>query len=535
MHRTPHPEAYDAVVVGAGFAGLYMLHKLRAIGLRAVVLEAGDDIGGTWHWNRYPGARCDVESLEYSYSFDEQLQHEWRWAERYAPQPEILRYIHHVADRFDLRRDIRLDTRVVAAARDEAANRWTVTTASGDAFSCQYCIMAVGCLSLPSLPPFKGRDSFTGKLYHTGLWPREGVDFSGQRVGVIGTGSSGIQAIPELARQARHLYVFQRTPHYSLPAFNRPLSDAEFEAHRAQYPALRERARHSRIGVSNFPVPDKSALEVDASERSAAYEGGWNRGSTGFTRLYKDLLTSAPANATAAGFVRDKIQGLVHDPRVAQQLTPDYAIGIKRLCLQTGYFDAYNRDNVTLVDVKNAPIESIVPDGIQTRTQHYALDAIVLATGYDAVTGALNNIDIRNGDGAALSAKWAEGPRAYLGLMSAGYPNLFLVTGPGSPSILANVVMAIEQHVEWIADCLQHLRSQGFARIDASAQAEADWVQEVNAIAHRTLLPTANSWYMGANIPGKPRVFMPYAGGLGDYRARCEQIVQRGYTGFRLA
>jgi cyclohexanone monooxygenase len=523
----------DAVIVGAGFAGLYMLHKLRKMGLRAIVLEAADDVGGTWHWNRYPGARCDVESLEYSYSFDDGLQKEWRWTERYASQPEILRYIHHVADRFDLRRDIRLNTKVTSVARDDEANTWTVTTAAGDRVVARFCIMAVGCLSLPNIPEFPGRDSFNGKLYHTGLWPREGVDFSGLRVGVIGTGSSGIQVIPEIARQAGHLHVFQRTPHYSLPARNRPLTDDEFNAHVADYAERRERARQSRIGISNFPAPVKSALEADEAERRETYERGWQRGDTSFTRLYTDLLVSPDANATAATFVRHKIREMLDDPETAGKVVPDYPIGVKRLCLETGYFDVYNRANVTLVDVRRSPIESIVPEGIQTRTERYELDAIVMATGYDAITGALNNIEIRNGAGRTLSSKWAEGPRAYLGLMSAGFPNLFLVTGPGSPSVLANVVMAIEQHVDWIGDCLQHLLARGAAHIDAEPKAEEAWVEEVNAIAAATLLPTANSWYMGANVPGKPRVFMPYAGGLGNFRARCDRVAAEGYTGFR--
>jgi cyclohexanone monooxygenase len=533
VNHPSKPDPLDAVIVGAGFAGLYMLHKLRALGLRAIVLEAADDVGGTWYWNRYPGARCDVESLEYSYSFDADLQKEWRWTERYASQPEILRYIHHVADRFDLRRDIRLNTRVTAIQRDDAANAWSVTTAQGDTVTARFCVMAVGCLSLPNLPAFPGRDRFAGKLYHTGLWPREGVDFTGLRVGVIGTGSSGIQIVPEIAKQAAHLYVFQRTPHYTLPAHNRPLRDSEFEAHVAEYPARREQARQSRIGISNFPTPVRSALEVGEAERAATYERGWQRGDTSFTRLYTDLLTSREANATASTFVRGKIREILEDPATADKLVPDYPIGIKRLCLQTGYFDAYNRSNVTLVDVRNSPIETIVPEGIQTRSKRYELDAIVLATGYDAITGALNNIDIRNGAGQALAAKWAEGPRAYLGLMSAGFPNLFLVTGPGSPSVLANVVTAIEQHVDWIAACLQHLQARGAAHIDVDPEAETAWVQEVNAIAAATLLPTANSWYMGANVPGKPRVFMPYAGGFNAYRARCERIVADGYTGFR--
>jgi len=525
----------DAIVVGAGFAGMYMLHRLRGLGLNVRVFEAGSDVGGTWYWNRYPGARCDVESMEYSYSFSEELQQEWTWKERYAPQPEILAYANHVADRFDLRRDIAFDTRVLSAAFDEATDLWTVRTDRGHVARAPFCIMAVGCLSLPRMPEFEGRDSFQGRLYHTGQWPKEGVDFTGQRVGVIGTGSSAIQAIPQIARQAAHLYVFQRTPNFSVPAMNRPL-DPDFVADfKARYPEVRARARRMPAGIAGMAIPERSALEDDPQERQRRFEAGWGKGGTAFTRIYKDLLTDVRANETAAEFVRAKIRSIVKDPAVAEKLAPrDHPIGTKRICLDIDYFETYNRDNVTLVDVRNAPIESITPRGVRTAAGEYALDAIVFATGFDAMTGPLLGIDVRNGAGATLADKWSAGPRTYLGLMTAGFPNLFMITGPGSPSVLTNMIMSIEQHVDWITDCIAHLRDRGVRRMEADPTSEDRWVEHVNAVADQTLLPKTASWYVGANVPGKPRVFMPYIGGLGAYRTRCDEVAANGYEGFRL-
>ena len=538
---TPKPasaamQQYDAIIVGAGFGGLYMLHRLRALGLRVRVFEAGSGVGGTWYWNRYPGARCDVESLEYSYSFSEDLQQQWDWKERYASQPEILSYANHVADRFDLRRDIAFDTRVLGADFDPLRNEWTLRTDRGDVARAPHCIMAVGCLSLPRMPEFPGRDSFKGKLYHTGLWPQEGVDFSGLRVGVIGTGSSGIQAIPQIARQAAHLHVFQRTPNYSLPAVNHPLERQAVARVKAEYAALRERARKAPAGVAGFAIPTRSALEDPPAVRQQVYQDGWVRGTTGFTRLYKDLLTDPAANDTAAEFVRGKIRSIVKDPAVAARLTPtDHFIGTKRICLDTDYFETYNRANVTLVDVRSAPIEAIIANGIRTAEREFELDAIVMATGFDAMTGALLAIDIRNGAGATLAQKWAGGPRTYLGLMTAGFPNLFVIAGPGSPSVLTNMISSIEQHVDWITRCIEQLRARGIARMEAEQTAEDQWVEHVNEVADLTLLPRANSWYVGANVPGKPRVFMPYLGGLHVYRARCEEVAARDYEGFALS
>jgi cyclohexanone monooxygenase len=524
----------DALIVGAGFAGLYMLHRLRGLGLSARVLEAGDGVGGTWYWNRYPGARCDVESMDYSYSFSEALQQEWSWTERYAPQPEILRYINHVADRFDLRRDIQLGTRVTAAVFDETAMRWDVRTEAGERFSARFCIMATGCLSDAQVPEFAGLDTFEGRWYHTGRWPHEGVDFTGQRVGVIGTGSSAIQSIPIIARQAAHLFVFQRTPNFSIPARNGPL-DREYECQvKASYPAFRRQARESRVG---FVVArnEQSALAVSPEERRREYDARWERGGLGFNATFDDLLTDKAANDTAVEFFHDKIRAIVRDPAVAEKLLPrTYPVGTKRLCVDTDYYETFNRDNVTLVDVRADPIEAITDHGLRTRAQSYTLDSIVFATGFDAMTGALLRIDIRGRGGRALRDKWAAGPRSYLGLAIEGFPNLFTITGPGSPSVLSNMIVSIEQHVDWIADCLDHLRRRGRRAIEPTAQAEDEWVAHVNRVGHATLYPLADSWYMGANIPGKPRIFMPYVGGVGVYRQKCDEIAAGGYAGFTL-
>jgi len=526
----------DALIVGAGFAGMYAIHKLRDIGLKVRAFEAGSDVGGTWYWNRYPGARCDVESMEYSYSFSNDLQGEWQWTEKYAAQPELLRYAGHVADRFRLREDIQFNTRVVSAEFDANKNLWTVSTDQGETIEAQFFIMAGGCISLPRMPEFPNRDSFKGKLYHTGTWPHEGVDFSGMRVGVIGTGSSGIQIIPQLARQAAHCTVFQRTPNFSLPAFNGPM-DPQFERwYKKHYQARREKARYTSAGIAGHPLPDKGALEVSTEERNRVYEEGWNRGSTGLTRAFKDILSNKDANETMSEFVREKIRNTVKDPQVAALLTPtDHFIGTKRICLDSDYYETYNRTNVELVDVRKQPIQEITPKGISTTEKEYELDAIVFATGYDAVTGAVLNIDIRNRNGLTLAQKWTAGPRTYLGLMTAGLPNLFLITGPGSPSVLTNMITSIEHHVEWITDCLAYLRDQGIQRMEADSAYEDRWVEHVNEVANTTLFPLADSWYTGANIPGKPRVFLPYIGGHGNYRMKCADVAFKGYEGFKLS
>ena len=524
----------DAVIVGAGFAGLYSLHRLRGLGLTARVFEAGQGVGGTWYWNRYPGARCDVESMDYSYSFSDELQQEWGWTERYAAQPEILKYVNHVADRFDLRRDIQFETRVTSAVFDEATSRWSIETDRGDRVSARFCIMATGCLSDAQVPDIKGRETFEGAWYHTGKWPHEGVDFTGQRVGIIGTGSSAIQSIPIIAKQAAHLFVFQRTPNYSMPAQNAPLDPGYERRVKESYADFRRQARESRVGF----VVDRSgdsALAVPIEEREREYEKRWSRGGLGFSAAYTDLLTNKDANDTAADFFRDKIRDIVRDPAVARALTPqDYPLGTKRLCVDTGYYETFNRDNVTLVDLRKTPIEAITPGGVRTSEADYAVDAIVFATGFDAMTGALLSIDIRGRGGRPLRETWAAGPRTYLGISIAGFPNFFTITGPGSPSVLSNMIVSIEQHVDWIADCLTYLGRHGHASIEATTEAQEAWVQHVNDVGHMTLYPLAKSWYMGANVPGKPRIFMPYIGGVGVYRQKCDEVAAKDYEGFAL-
>jgi cation diffusion facilitator CzcD-associated flavoprotein CzcO len=525
----------DAVVVGAGFAGLYAHHRLRQIGLTLQGFEAAADVGGTWWWNRYPGARCDVESMDYSYSFSPEVEQEWTWSERYATQPEILRYAEHVADRFDLRRDIRFETRVTAATWDAVAQRWQIVTDRGDRVSAQFCIMAVGCLSAAKRPEVDGLGMFRGPTFHTGRWPHEGVDFTGLRVGVIGTGSSGIQSIPLIARQAAHLTVFQRTPNFTMPAKNAPLDRESVTARKARYREHRQAMRESRAGVV-VPVPEESALSVDAEAREAKFESAWEAGTLyGMVSAYNDLLVDRDANDTAADFVRTRIRDIVDDPEVAERLSPrNHPFGTKRPCLDTDYYATYNRDNVTLVDVRSTPIVEIIPTGVRTTTDEYDLDAIVFATGFDAMTGPLLGPDITGAGGVALRDKWAAGPRTYLGIATAGFPNLFTITGPGSPSVLVNMLVAIEQHVDWVADCMAYLRERSLASIDATVDAEDTWVDHVNQVAHRTLFPAADSWYMGANVPGKPRVFMPYIGGFPRYREICDDVAADDYRGFTL-
>lgn len=525
----------DAVIVGAGFAGLYMLHRLRGLGLSATVFEAGGGVGGTWYWNRYPGARCDIESLEYSYQFSDALQQEWAWSERYATQPEILRYANHVAERFDLLRDIRFETRVASAHWDEQALCWRVGTDRGDRVAARWCIFATGCLSSANLPDIPGRDTFAGRAFHTGRWPHGGVDFGGQRVGVIGTGSSAIQSIPLIAEQASRLFVFQRTPSYSVPAHNRPLDPESVRAVKADYRGFRERNAQQAFGFgARLARAPESALAVDDAARERLYEERWREGGLPFLSTFADLMLDPAANATAAEFIRAKIRSLVADPAVAERLMPDQVVGCKRLCVDTNYYATFNRPNVTLVDLREEPIEAIDEAGLSTRARHYALDAIVYATGFDAMTGSLERIEIRGRAGRALREKWSAGPRTYLGLASEGFPNLFLITGPGSPSVLSNMIPSIEQHVEWIADCIAFVRARGAATIEAAAAAEDAWVDHVNAVGGHTLFPSCSSWYLGANVPGKPRVFMPYVG-FPAYVARCREVAAKGYEGFALA
>ena len=528
-------ETYDVVVVGAGFAGMYMLHRLRGQGLSARVYEQGGDVGGTWYWNRYPGARCDVESMQYSYSFSDELQQEWNWSERYAPQPEILKYANHVADRFKLRSDIQLNTRVDRAEFDESANNWSVSTSDGKTVTANYVVLATGCLSNARMPDIKGLADFKGKVYHTGHWPHEPVDFTGQRVGVIGTGSSGIQSVPVIAEQASHLTVFQRTANFSIPARNAELTAEEREAFRAKYPEIRRFAREEARNGIYTEMPDRGALDDGDNERRSKYESRWTRGGLTFMAAYNNLALDQAANDTAADFVRDKIAEIVRDPETAKLLQPNnHPIGSKRICIDTEYFATFNRSNVTLVDIKSNPIEQILPNAVRSGGKDYEVDALVLATGFDAMTGSVAKIDIRGRDGQTLNQKWAEGPKTYLGLMSVGFPNLFIITGPGSPSVLSNMIVSIEQHVDWIADCIAFMRDRNLATMEAKQDAEDNWVAHVNEVAHTTLYPQANSWYMGANIPGKPQIFMPYIGGVGVYRQICNDVAAKGYEGFAM-
>jgi cyclohexanone monooxygenase len=525
----------DVIVVGAGFAGIYAVHALRSAGLTVRAFEAGSGIGGTWFWNCYPGARCDVESKDYSYSFSPELEQEWSWSERYPAQPEVLRYLNHVADRFGLWPFIQLNTRVTAAEWDSGRSEWIVTTDDGSRLSARFCVMAVGCLSAHQVPSLPGLETFRGPWYHTSRWPREGVDFTGQRVGLIGTGSTGIQVAPEIAAVASHLYVFQRTANFAVPNRNKPL-DPEWErTFKARYPEYREQARASFLGVPIAGTGRPARAELP-EELRRTYMKRWQAGG-GMALLgaYTDLLVDRTANDTVAEFIRDRIRETVSDPAIAELLCPrTYPVGAKRLCQSDDYFAMFNRPSVTLVDIRSAPISSVYPGGLRTAAAAYELDALVFATGFDAVTGALQRIDIRGVGGLPLTEKWAAGPQAYLGVATAGFPNMFLVTGPGSPSVLSNMVLSIEQHVDWIRDCVSHLLSQGYSTVEAKPSAEDAWGAHVTEVAYSTLFPMAESWYVGANIPGKPRVFTPYVGGVGPYRARCAEVASAGYDGFVL-
>ena len=522
---------FDAVVVGAGFGGMYMLHNLRKHGFTARVFEAGSDVGGTWYWNRYPGARVDIESMQYSYSFSEELDQEWKWSEKYAPQPEIMEYARHVADRFDLRKDIQFNTRVSSAHFDEKAKRWTVKTDQGDTVTAQFCIMAVGCLSAANKPPFEGIDDFNGPIYHTGEWPHEGVDFTGKRVAVIGTGSSAIQSIPIIAEQASQLYVLQRTPNYTVPAWNSPV-DKEWEAEvKADYPAMRAKARARPTGFY-FEFNTKPALEASEEERRATYEEFWARGGLPFLGAFGDLLFNKEANDTIADFAREKIREIVKDPETADLLCPDNVFGCKRLCVDTGYYATYNKPHVKLVDISKTGVERITPKGVVGNGQEYEVDAIVCATGFAAMTGSFDKIDIRGRNGQTLKKAWEAGPRTYLGLSTVGFPNFFMITGPGSPSVLAQMIQSIEQHADWMVDCLCHMRDTGAETIEPTLEEQDAWVDHVNEVAAISLRSTCSSWYVGANIPGRPRVFMPYIGGFPIYVQKCNDVQTNSYEGF---
>jgi len=527
----------DALVIGAGFAGLYQLLCLRdRLGLSVEALEQGSGVGGTWYWNRYPGARCDSESHVYWYTFSPELMREWEWSERYPGQAEILRYLNFVADKFDLKKDIRFNTRVVAAHYDEAVNRWRVSAENGDTYVVKFLVTAVGCLSTANVPKFPGLEDFAGDWHHTGEWPHEGVDFTGKTVGMIGTGSTGIQAAPVIAAQAKHLTVFQRTANYSVPARNAPLT-ADFRRYIKEHAQDIRAFTHETINGMAFKIEERLAIETPPEERETIYEAAWERGGLQFRAAFQDMMIDKRANDTAADFVKRKIRSIVKDPKTAAVLSDiDHPYAAKRPPIDTNYFETYNRPNVTLVDLRGAPIERISPAGICTTEAEYPVDIIVFATGFDAMTGPMLRMDIRGRGGIALRDAWEAGPLTYLGLQVAGFPNLFTITGPGSPSVLCNMPVAIEQHADWITDCIKHMRDSGIERIEARAEAVDKWVAEVNEMAHKTVLPLAkHSWYLGANIPGKPRVFMPYAGGMLRYRQICADVAARGYEGFMLS
>ena len=527
------PQQVDAVVVGAGFSGLYLLHRLRGLGFSTRVFERGTDVGGTWYWNRYPGARCDVESMQYSYSWDENLQQEWHWPEKFSGQPDILAYFSHVADRFDLRKDIDFNTSVTSAHFNEDMRRWTIETDTGEQVSAQFYIMATGCISTANIPDIDGLSDFQGNSYHTGHWPHEKVDFTGQRIAVVGTGSSGIQSIPILAAEAEHLTVFQRTPHYSVPSRNVPMTPDYEREWKDQYQERRAAMRYAS-GGSYKTANDVSAHSVSDEERREIYEKRWTMGGFAFLGSFSDLLVDETANETAAEFTREQVRRIVKDPVTAELLAPKtYPIGTKRICVDTDYYQTYNRDNVELVDICGEPIERITADGLVANGREFQFDSIIFATGFDAMTGTLFKVDIRGRNGLALKDKWNAGPRNYLGLMSESFPNLFTMTGPGSPSVKGNMATSMEQHVDFVTECLIHMRSQGLELMEPELEAENEWVDTVQKVANGTLFPCANSWYMGANIPGKPRLFMPYIGGVGTYRKICEQVVADGYKGFR--
>jgi cyclohexanone monooxygenase len=523
----------ELAIVGAGFAGLYALYRARASGRSALAFERGGDVGGTWYWNRYPGARCDVQSMEYSYSFDEDLQQSWSWSERYAAQPEILEYANHVSDRFALRDSIQFNTSVIALRYLAEHRVWRVETDSGGIFFARFCIMATGCLSSTNLPEFDGRDSFTGEAYHTGQWPHEPVDFKGKRVGIIGTGSSSIQSIPIIAKQCKHLTVFQRTANYSIPAHNGPINQDYVQSIKADYEGFRAENRQmfAAFGAHSSRW-EASVFDLDEEAREEKFEARWREGGLGFSSSFSDTGSDLKANQIAAEFVRNKIRNTVEDPIVAELLCPDQVIGCKRVCVDTDYYATYNLPHVELVSVKDNPIERITPQGLITGAREFEFDMLIFATGFDAMTGTLLKIDIEGRDGITLADKWAEGPKTYLGLCIEGFPNLFTVSGPGSPSVLSNMIITIEQHVNWIMDCLDAMAQRSASSIEATLQAEANWVQSGNEIAAGTLFPTCNSWYLGANVPGKPRIFMPYVGGFPNYVTVCQQVADQDYPGF---
>jgi cyclohexanone monooxygenase len=533
-------QRFDVAVVGAGFAGMHMLWRLRQLDMSIQVFERGSDVGGTWYWNRYPGARCDVPSMDYSAPWDPETDQEWDWSERYSAQPEILRYANALADRHDLRREIRFGTSVTSATWDEARMLWTIETDAGDAVEARFFISAAGALSEPNLPDIPGITSFEGELYHTGRWPKEGVALTGRRVAVLGTGSTGIQASTAIAKEAGQLYVLQRTAQFSLPCHTPPLTDDVRNERKARYPEHRAWQRDSYAATwMDVGIPfGMVAFDDPREKRFENYETCWNSGTAALVGVYADVATDAEVNREVSDFVRDKIRGIVEDPQTAEKLCPlpDAHIGTRRIIIDTGYYQIFNQPNVTLVDIRSDPIEEITADGVRTRDHFYPIDVLVVATGYDAVTGPLLAMNITGKDGHTLSEAWAEGPRSYLGLMVAGFPNLFAITGPSSPGVLANVIFSIDQHVNWIADCLVHMARIGATEIDTGPEAEAEWqAHAMETLARGLRMKDSNNWYLGTNIPGKPRAPLVYQGGLNGYRARCDAIAADGYRGFTFA
>jgi len=524
-------QQFDVVIVGAGFAGMYLLHRLRPMGLSVKVVEAGTDVGGTWYWNRYPGARVDVESMQYSYQFDEALQQEWQWTETYAPQPELLKYARHVSERFDLRRDIQFETRIAKASYDAGAARWALEAEDGTVFDARFVVMATGCLSKPNWPHIEGIHDFAGPTYHTAMWPHEKVNFTGQRVAVIGTGSSGIQSIPVIAEEAAQLTVFQRTPNYAIPAHNSPL-DKEHESWvKSHYAEFRAQAKQTPPGLyGRFRVG--KAADATPEELQAEYEKRWAAGGLNFMGAYGDLMLDKASNDSAADFVRGKIREIVDDPETAETLCPKNIIGGKRLCIDSNYYATYNKPTVQLIDVRDNPIEAVTANAVHAHGRDFEIDALVVATGFDAMTGALTAVDIRGKEDASLRERWADGPISYLGLAMADFPNLFTVTGPGSPSVFTNMIPTIEQHVDWITDCLAYMQDRNYTAIEAEPAAEQTWWQHNQDVAEIGIKTTTDSWYLGANVHGKARVFMPYYGGFPEYCRKCEEVVADGYAGF---
>ena len=530
-----HNEELDVIIVGAGFSGLYMLYKMRKMNLKALIIERASDAGGTWFWNRYPGARCDIESIEYSYSFSDELQQEWNWSNRYSDQSEILEYVNYVVKKFNLKENIVFNTSVKSAKFDEKLKNWIVETDS-KSYSSKFCVMATGTLSSIKQPNFDGLENFKGDWYVTGEWPHEKLDFTSKKVAIIGTGSSAVQSIPVIAEEAKNLTVFQRSPNYTIPANNRPLTEKELSNAKSSYDQIREKAKYTRAGIGYNQFDERKLLDLSSEEIKKELNNRWKMGGQEiFTAGFTDVGVSLEANKIVADFVKSKIREIVKDPNVAKLLSPEDAIGCKRLCADTNYFETYNRENVELIDLNSNPINSITENGILTKNKEFKFDTIIFATGFDAMTGALQAIDITGKNGKKLKQVWKDGPKSFLGLLINGFPNLFTVTGPGSPSVLTNMMVAIEQHVEWISNCINFLSKSNLNEVEADELFQIEWMDHIEEVAKNTLRYTCNSWYVGANVPGKKRVFMPYAGGFGKYREKCDEIAENNYSILRIS